>query len=146
MTKSFITKEIGSKDFHIHRTALAIFALLTSFEVSDLTEDERDYVDYLIDIRSYPWYNGRERGICIIISNNGEQLNIAFGEIRNSDGIFVDVWETKSTFNPPTVADFSDEAYEQRNYFKYDEHYKVSQFVQKLIESKTKEFLATKKK
>jgi hypothetical protein len=141
MSKQFVVKEIGSKEFHIHSTALAIFALLNSFEVSGLTVDEGDHIRYSVDIHSYPWYNGRERGICLTIAYRSKQLNITFGEVRNSDSIFVDVWETATTFNPPTSDDFTAEAYEQRNYFRYDEHYKASRFIQELVEARVNDCL-----
>jgi hypothetical protein len=74
------------------------------------------------------WYNGRENGIVITVDkmipvnvsdnhflrNKTWQLNITFGEERRSDSLFLDMWETDTTFNPPTLADFNDEAYRNR--------------------------------
>lgn len=47
-------------------------------------------------------------------------LVLTFGEVRNSDHIFVDSWEHIGGFmNPPTVEDFPDTAYAARQYIDY---------------------------
>lgn len=99
-------------------------------------------VDRYIDLKGlYPqtaaWYNGREKGIVIFMHSwsANKQINISFGDHRNSDSIFVDVWETEGTMNPPTVKDFTEEAYTNRRYFGYME---ILPAVEYIIESAQK--------
>ena len=79
-----------------------------------------DHGDIYIQIESDFWYNGRERGISLTmrVGNTEPVLIITFGENRNSDSIFVDYWEDEIGINPPVVGQFTDEAYENRSYFK----------------------------
>jgi len=80
------------------------------------------------------WYNGRERGFVISVQriSANKQLNITFGECRNSDEIFVDHWY-RNTFNPPTVMDFVDEDYQSRKYFKCMDVKSVVEYIQELL-------------
>ena len=106
--------------FGISFQALAVMHALQTYNFE---------VDSLANASTTPWYNGRECGLCISLSRQDEeretsgfakykQLNITFGEERRSDSIFVDAWVTPPTYiNPPTVADFTDEAYKNRRSF-----------------------------
>lgn len=82
-------------------------------------------------VMTFPFYNGRERGIGFSIYRYGQKnsLIVTFGECRNSDSIYIDAWEIeKILMNPPTVADFTEEAYTNRRYVvpeKYDEAVKI---------------------
>jgi len=73
------------------------------------------------DFNAYAWYNGRERGVLLaLVKDFDHVLYIVFGENRSSDDLFVDSWTGKITLNPPTVADWPEEAYRGRRSFRYD--------------------------
>lgn len=80
-----------------------------------LSKREPDFVpykdsEYIIEINSSAWYNGRERGICLVVRrmlSDKTCLIVTFGECRGSDGIFVDAW------------DMTDKAYQERKEFGY---------------------------
>lgn len=85
-----------------------------------------------IDIKSFAFYNGRERSIGLEIRLGFLDKNpriVIFGEHRNSDDIFVDTWQGKDYYNYPTINDMPDSAYDARKYFKWDEPYKVAQYI-----------------
>lgn len=103
----------------INAQAMAILHLLSSHEVADVGahyDIPSQTYTYQADVSA--WYNGRERGICLIVRESflsTRCLILTFGEARSSDAIFIDAWEHEGRFlNPPTVADFSDEAYADR--------------------------------
>jgi hypothetical protein len=128
----------------ISAQAYAVLALLSRMEPADVAEydeDHNDYKDYKVEISTHAWYNGRERGVCLEVRPSiasKKALLITFGEHRNSDDIFIDSWVVETHFlNPPTVADFTDEAYEQRTLVKYGH---VAEAVD-VIRAKMKEFL-----
>ena len=90
-------------------------------------------------VKTRAWYNGRERGIVLSLSPIGEgapysQLNIAFGECRNSDQIFLDKWDKYTGVNPPTVADFTEEGYANRQYFAYMDIVGVTEKIKEMVE------------
>lgn len=49
---------------------------------------------YMASIQTYPWYNGREMGVALVVSKDGVGpcKVITFGENRNSDHLFVEHW------------------------------------------------------
>lgn len=68
-------------------------------------------------VETSAWYNGRERGIALTLNAfNRPTFVIAFSECRNSDSIVIDNWcpEAQHFLNPPTIADFTDDAYYKR--------------------------------
>jgi hypothetical protein len=73
-------------------------------------------------VRTSAWYNGRERGVVISVHKAGkpnETYSIVIVEHRNSDDIVVYNWlMPKWDVNPPTVADFTDEAYKSAEHFR----------------------------
>ncbi len=75
------------------------------------------------DVATYAWYNGRERGIALVVKQrNKKRLVFTFGEQRNSDSIFLDKWEDDDSWvQPPTLENFTDETYKKRRYFEYGE-------------------------
>lgn len=73
---------------------------------------------YSCPTKTIAWYNGRERGIALMVASPSrtKQLNITFGEERRSDCIFVDAWE--ADYNSEiTVKDFTEEGYKNRRSF-----------------------------
>jgi len=97
------------------------------------------------EISTYPFYNGRESSICLVICPsflNKEALFVVFGEHRNSDDTFVDIWEgTKPPYNGPKLEDFTDEAYENRKTFSYKDDYEVDKYIYWAIKNFLNKFI-----
>jgi hypothetical protein len=57
------------------------------------------------EIEFFPWYNGREAGYVILVTNpsNFRQHAIAFFEHRHSDSIHAVAFEPIYSLNPPTI-------------------------------------------
>jgi hypothetical protein len=126
-----MTNSIADLTLGVGKQARAILALL------EVEPDFAEYSEgfYQIDIDTRAWYNGRERGVSLVVRRMGFKgcLVITFGEHRNTDGIFVDSWEMPhAPMNGPTVADFSDEVYNvwnARTMFHYGEAGKAAKFI-----------------
>ncbi len=75
--------------------------------------------------------------LCGIDNQSMGNLFVNFGENRNSDNLFVQHLERPSVFNSPTVEGeiFTEESYEARKYFRYDEYYVCAEYVIGLIQS-----------
>lgn len=102
--------------FGIKEQALAVLHSLSSLDLEDMTGDDG------AGIATFPWYNGRERGVCLMVAKaflSRECLLITFGECRSSDSLFVDAWTAARPFNAPDVSLFTDEAYARRRTFDY---------------------------
>lgn len=123
--------------------ALAVLAVLTDAELcfEGVAEDD------LVDINSYAWYNGRERGICLVVNDWGlskrvedpnrvnEKLVIVFAEHRSSDMVFVDCFLTnRVAINPPTHIDMSEGAYDRRRMFDCGRVDQVERYIRNLIQ------------
>ncbi len=93
-----------------------------------------DLVPQGVLIDTAPFYNGRERGFVIAVHNYTNAHFITFAENRNSDSIFVAIWQGEYGLNPPTVSDFPEQNYQTRLYFNYNETHKASEHVKTLIE------------
>ena len=110
--------------FGLNPQALAILHMLAGRD-PEFADYENGHYDF--HMKTFPWYNGRERGICLVVSPSyvgaPRALHIAFGEDRRSDAIFVDVWEDVTADNGPTLRDASpeafEEAYQNRKHFNY---------------------------
>jgi hypothetical protein len=92
-------------NYGIHATALAVAALLENMLIGESWNAETRQYD--AELRSAPWYNGRERGIVFYMRDlqHTTQINIAVYEHRRSDHIEISLWYGK-TFNPPTLQDY----------------------------------------
>lgn len=95
--------------FGLNRQALAILHYLAGLPPSFARYDQ-DLGRYSIFIRTYPWLNGREKGVALVVFRGsgpeGPCRVIAFGEDRGSSGLFVEHWEEPvDPLNGPTVAD-----------------------------------------
>ena len=115
---------IADATLGLNAQALAILAMLSRSPCDDLgAEYEEKFHEFKIEIKTFAWYNGRERGVLLEVRpslSSKRALLITFGEHRNSDSIFIDAWEVNEFFlNPPTVADFTDEAYKARTWVDY---------------------------
>jgi hypothetical protein len=108
---------ITDKTFGISEVALKILDLLGQREVSFVPEG-----DFSVYFRTYPWYNGREHGIAIVMGRYfKESITVVFGEARRSDQIFIDVFLMPNGVDQPTVQHFSEEAYRNRRFFNYNQ-------------------------
>ena len=96
-----------------------------------------------VGVQTRAWYNGRERGIALslyqysgktIQESHNDQLNITFGECRNSEQIFVDHWVGYTGFSPPTVENFTEEAYNNRQYFPYMDIVGVTEKIKEMVD------------
>lgn len=120
--------KLASTGFGISGQAMAVLAMLSELET-----------DRNIEIQTWPWYNCRERGVCLEVraSLGAESaLLITFGEGQNSDHIFIDSWVHKGWFmNPPTVEAFTNEAYAQRQHVNYGNVGEAVKIIQTLIEA-----------
>ena len=91
-------------------------------------------------IETAAFYNGREQSVVLIIHGAYKPYAIVFGEHRNSDDIFVDAFEYDwGGLNPPTLTDFTKEAYRNREFFSYDQVEEAAAYVHVLIEQRMKE-------
>lgn len=84
------------------------------------------------ELRTFPWYDGRERGICLCFQPilNQPCLLLFFAEARSSDQIFVASWQTERlAFNPPTPESLPTEVYDTRVYFSYGQFVDVVEYL-----------------
>ncbi len=112
--------------FGIKSQALAILQLLAGQDPTFANWNTKTG-RYKVSIQTYPWYAGREKGVCLVMKPDGRpnptkgHLHIAFGEDRGTDGIFVEKWEAGEPFNCPTLENrdpkVGDEAYQNRASF-----------------------------
>lgn len=116
-------KNVINLTFGINSNALTIATII---------ERMQDFAEDNLTVHSYPFYNGREKSIAIVAHCKSDWAHgtvIVFGENRNSDDLFIDTWQTSNVWDAPTVEDFTEEAYKNRQYFKYHEFYKVAKAV-----------------
>lgn len=129
---------IINNNFGINPSALSIMNLISSFNLED---DKYKHASF----QTYPFYNGREKGICLVIQYKWEPecLFLSFGEHRNSDSLFLDSWKANNVFNGMTVDDFPEVAYKNRTFMNYNGHYdlanKIFNLAQEFLDDKIKE-------
>jgi len=121
-----MTNRCADPTFGIKSQALAILQLLAGQDPV-FADWNTKTGRYEVTIKTFPWYAGREKGICLVMKPDGHpdptegHLHIAFGEDRGTDGIFVETWEAGEPFNSPTLenrdAAVGDRAYENRASF-----------------------------
>jgi len=123
--------------FGLNAQALAVATLLAQRE-----PDFADYEQhaYQVRIRTYPWYNGRERGVAFVVQKDWgpESVILAVAECRSSDGIFVEEWEQDlAPYNGPSLVERGEalgeaadtEVYKNRKTFNYGQIGKVADYV-----------------
>jgi len=96
--------------------------------LSDRNPDFAEHKDSfnLVDFTTYPWYNGREKGIVITMSpefgSSDKYLHIAIFEHRNSDELCCLKWETKRPYwnHPLEDEDIFQTAYKGKGKFDTD--------------------------
>lgn len=121
----------------IHPQAYAVLHMLVAWNENFIEMRGLDRLD------TFAWYNGRERGIAVVAEHVGrdERFVVVFGELRNSDGIFVDVYEGQGSFlDPPHWTDDGyEQAYEKRESFPHGAAGKAAVYVLKHISKWIKE-------
>lgn len=127
-----MSNQIADERLSIQAAARAILVLLADREADFEGNWDEKIKCHRFDFHTAAWYNGRERGCVLYVTSFQvkETLIITFGEHRSSDSIFVDTWiSTKGFFNPPTVADFTDEAYKSRKFFSYGAYVDAADYI-----------------
>ena len=135
--KTWVDKQIKDLTFGIKPVAWSIYGLLDNFYMQDLPAEEAEILEDMLQIKTAPFYNGREASLCITFGSwlGDTQRIFVFGENRNSDNIFIDCWDAKTFGNIPTVKDFTEEAYQNRKYLSYNEIYEAAEYIkQKMAE------------
>lgn len=122
--------------FGVHSVALAIAQMLNR---TDFFDHQLYYLKpelkERIEIKTYPYYNGREAHMCLQVATNfmaKKSLLISFGECRNSDSITIDAWVAKTPYDHSAIK-LTDKAYEERKYLSYNKHSEAVDHIQKLI-------------
>lgn len=89
--------------FGLNGQSLAVLALLA--QTPPRFADFNPETGYDVVIDTFPWFNSREKGVCVSIRLKGGKFCriIAFGEDRASDAIFVEHWDQKVPVNAPTI-------------------------------------------
>ncbi len=108
--------------FGLSAQALAILQLLAG---EDPTFADYEDGRYLVTIETFPWYNGKEKGVALTVQAYSQScLIIAFGEHRASDQIFVEHWvDAEPPFNCPTPTTHSTrDVFPARNYAAVVDH------------------------
>lgn len=76
------------------------------------------------NIHTVAWYNGRERGVLIAVteweSGDKTSLCMAFGRDRNSDCLFIDTWFQPVHMNPPSCHDAVEKYYYADSYKRHE--------------------------
>lgn len=82
--------------FGLNHQALAILQFLAARPPSFAPYDS-ELGRYKVHIRTYPWFNGREKGVALVIHRDSGPVGpcrvVVFGESRGTDMIFVEHWE-----------------------------------------------------
>lgn len=102
--------------FNINHQALAVGHLLNGW---DGIESSWDGNRYRARIETAPWYNGRERGLVMVLRDDAwkcKKVCVAVVyEHRNSDSVCVVNWEAERGYlNPPTLEDTPDGVYKDK--------------------------------
>jgi hypothetical protein len=108
---------IADVNLNLNAQALAVLHLLADRDASDIK------IDFT---HTYAWYNGRERGVCLVVQpphtrcEPCEGLHIAFAEHRNSDSIVVYTWfALHGGTEAPTPGQMPSSAWDEARHFKY---------------------------
>jgi hypothetical protein len=131
--------------FGIQPQSLAIAHLLLG-KVPDFADWDEDASRFDVEINTYPWYNHRERVICVQLYRSAapdRHLFVVFGEDRRSDQLFVESWQSTGkgsscwTHRVPTPDNTRAEVYEEaqcnRRMFDANEVGQVADYVFELM-------------
>jgi hypothetical protein len=101
--------------FGLQPQALAI-AYLLSGKIPDFADWDAEAKRFDIEIETYPWYNGREKAVCLLVylrSSPDTCLYLVFGEDRRTDNLFVERWEGGKPEQQPSMATIDEDAHEE---------------------------------
>lgn len=98
----------GDRNLSINPQAHAILHILSHVEPT-FSEFDEELRHFVVDIKTYAWYAGRENGVALVVRRSvaeRECLVITFGEQGASDMTFVEYW-TMAEFpaNGPRLED-----------------------------------------
>lgn len=120
--------------------AAVVLLLLSKTEPDGVARYDSERFCFDIDTVSSVYYNGRENGFVLQVSRNyqcGGVLNIYCSQHRNTDGLFVETWETDYYGINPPANNRPETAYQNRMLFAETDYVKAVDF----IKSKIKEHL-----
>lgn len=130
--------KIFDPTFGVKSTSLMVAHMLNRFDSSEIFDGD-SYKDssflFNCNIKTFHFYNGRERGIILEVSYSWEPdaLFINFGEHRNSDNLFVQTTKKPTVFNQPDLEIFNDDDYNNRKFFDHNAVYEVTDYIKDLI-------------
>ena len=135
-----MSQKIGDPSFGLNRQARALLAMLAEVD-PDFAPWNKERSHYECRISSYPMYNGREKGVCLVVekgyigSFRGEHaLHIFFAEHRNSDAIRFWIWEAVAPFNAPEFPADREDIELRDKYVDYGRMDDAVKFIWKLCE------------
>lgn len=125
--------------FGLNSQALAVATLLANRE-PDFADFDGELKSYDAIIETYPWYNGREKGVAIVMRRgwgSPRRFVLVMAECRNSDDIVVEEWEQDDPYNGPTLkgrigalgADADQAVYAGRKYIPYGRIGKAADYI-----------------
>ena len=108
-----------------------------------VNEPLKKAIDQAFHVETFAFYNGRETCIGIQVEGrndhnkpaNKRRLILYFGEHRSSDAIFVQHTTWSGGINPPTIANFDEESYNQRRCFNCNALDELADYVVELVEA-----------
>jgi hypothetical protein len=120
----------------IHPQAWAIATLLSEHDFDLKHKQQYHNPPWQIETRAF--YNGRERGIILVVYNWLDprlKLCVFFTEARNSDQIIVVPWEDMvNDVNPPTIDRVPEGAWNGAKHFDWNETAVAAVHIRKLVQ------------
>ena len=121
--------------FGLQPQALAIAHLLSG-RIPDFADWDAEARRFDIEVETYPWYNGREKAVCLLVYTKelpDRCLFLVFGEDRRTDNLFGERWEGTKPEQQPSMAtideDVHEEAARDRRTFEASELGEVADYV-----------------
>jgi len=101
--------------FGLQPQALAIAHLLSG-RIPDFADWDAEAKRFDIEIETYPWYNGREKAVCLLVYHKASPdrcLYLVFGEDRRTDNLFVERWEGDRPEQQPSMTTIDQDVHEE---------------------------------
>ena len=89
---------------------------MLSGKVPDFADWDAEATRFDIEIETYPWYNGKERAVCLLVYHRDSPdrcLHLVFGEDRRTDNLFVERWEGDRSSQQPSMETIDQDVYEE---------------------------------
>lgn len=114
-----------------------VLAMLEEFSSTvAVTGNGRTLADlHSLRIITRPFYNGREKGVCLVVTHkqSSKCLFVYFANVRNGDGLFMLHCTGDAPPDGPTIRDFTDEAWRQRQSYEDNELVEAAEHICKII-------------